>query len=101
MAIIKEPNYELEVQPDEVNPNEQLKQLCSYKGVTRWVLAIKMYCKTCEDQKCFDNSCHAGNIFAPHLYTDECEVEQTVLLGEETTEEEAREEIPDWQIEHK
>lgn len=98
MAIIHEPDYELEIQPDEFNPNEQLEQLCEHKGVTRWVLAIKMHCRTCGDQKCFDNSYHAGNIFAPHLHTDKCEVEQTVLLGEETTEKEARKEIPDWRI---
>lgn len=65
---------------------------------------VRMLCKTCEEEMCFDNGWHAGHIFYSHLNGDgcsddeQCEVEQTVLLGEETTEEEAREEIPDWQI---
>lgn len=104
MAIIKEPDYEMEVQIDQVDVNEELGQVAEHKDVTRWVLGVKMFCRTCEKEMCFDNGWHAGHIFYPHLHGDgcsedeQCEVEQTVLLGEETTEKKAREEIPDWQI---
>lgn len=105
MAIIKEPDYDVEVQVDQVEVNEELGQVAEYEDNIRWVLGVRMLCKTCEEEMCFDNGWHAGHIFYPHLHGDgcsnddeQCEVEQTVLLGEETTEEEAREEIPDWQI---
>lgn len=97
MTIIKEPDYKLEVQIDELDFNEELGQVAEYKGINRWILAVRMTCSTCDQVMCFDNGWHAGHIFYPHLHDSQCEVEQTVLLGEKTTEE-AREEIPDWQI---
>lgn len=104
MAIIKEPEYELEVQPDEVDVDEELGSVGKHDGELRWIRAVKMRCVTCETEKCFDNSWHAGHIFSPHLLDDdcsedECEVKETVLLGEQTSKQEARDEIPDWRIE--
>lgn len=99
MAIIKEPEYELEVQPDEVDVDEELGSVGEYNGDIRWIRAVKMVCLTCEKEKCFDNSWHAGHIFSPHLDDDRCEVKETVLLGEQVSKQEARDEIPDWRIE--
>lgn len=98
MTIIEEPEHELEVHADEVEPHKELTPVGKYEGELRWVRALKTKCVTCETEKCFDDGWHAGHIFYPHLESEDCEVEETVLLGEETTEEQAREEIPDYKI---
>lgn len=69
MAIIKEPDYEMEVQIDQVEVNEELGRVAEHKDVTRWVLGVRMLCKTCEEEMCFDNGWHAGHIFT-HTFTE-------------------------------